>query len=794
MTNGVAGWLATPARLLALVAVVAVSGAGCRSGAEATDPPCAVFALDQPTVLTKKGERPFNDGFHKAVARALKDEDLIRFTGIDDLEVKLTAFKIDHPECSCISELNVYAHGYESTLRAGCGNHKGSPHRCNNAPGNQNYYFAGGGIPGDNRASWSDLFRNLNPNSKSPFKMCADGQIRLVGCYVGRCDHAGPFLAQVASLAGVRTLAPAIYVKGRGARTVLADSNVWQFGDPNAAAQPCKKLPRDKIPARRRRAELLPHCFCNGTTYDDLPSCTADCSATLACFTGICSPLRVNETWDELEGNPVLTGSGAAVATAAARFSTAPPANAPTTSVNDWYQSGVSQPTVLREGGTYRMWFTGWNDAEGGKSRIGYATSTDGIDWVVHPDPVLDTGPPGAFDEGDLGGPSVLRDGGLYHMWYAGFSDRDRIGHATSLDGINWTKDPSPVLDVGPQGAWDNRLVSAPSVLKDGNVFMMWYEGRSQDLTDRIGLATSPDGVHWTRAGADPVLSEGDQGAWDEYGVTTPSVVRTDSGYHMFYAGMNADDWDAYEWGGYRRIGYAHSTDGLTWQKGSDNPQLGPSPPFLDHDDVWNSQGVYNPAAIWDANAGVFELFARGASLDGSFAIGLFVTDNPQATAATTTTTTTTTTTLPGVRPPCTFDSECNDDDPCTLDQCVAGTCGSRFADSYEGVSCELARLSSLRSCDPNAARRVGRRVHREARVLQRKLVKLKQAKGGRRRRSLGKQIVSGLAHLERMLNEARRGRKLSGACARYFLQVVGAAHSGMDAIRGADRRRGPPS
>ena len=35
-----------------------------------------------------------------------------------------------------------------------------------------------------------------------------------------------------------------------------------------------------------------------------------------------------------------------------------------------------------------------------------------------------------------------------------------RIGHATSPDGINWTKDANnPVLDLGPTGYWDNGLV-----------------------------------------------------------------------------------------------------------------------------------------------------------------------------------------------------------------------------------------------------------------------------------------------------------------------------------------------
>ena len=51
-----------------------------------------------------------------------------------------------------------------------------------------------------------------------------------------------------------------------------------------------------------------------------------------------------------------------------------------------------------------------------------------------------------------------LPDG--FHMWYLGSGSMDdkiawRIGHATSPDGLNWTKSANePVLDVGKRGDW----------------------------------------------------------------------------------------------------------------------------------------------------------------------------------------------------------------------------------------------------------------------------------------------------------------------------------------------------
>jgi len=47
----------------------------------------------------------------------------------------------------------------------------------------------------------------------------------------------------------------------------------------------------------------------------------------------------------------------------------------------------------------------------------------------------------------------VVRDGDEYKLWYSGYDGKTwRIGLATSRDGINWTKDHrNPVLVTGPE-------------------------------------------------------------------------------------------------------------------------------------------------------------------------------------------------------------------------------------------------------------------------------------------------------------------------------------------------------
>ena len=65
-------------------------------------------------------------------------------------------------------------------------------------------------------------------------------------------------------------------------------------------------------------------------------------------------------------------------------------------------------------------------------------------------------------------------------MWYAGTNgNTDRVGYATSPDGIIWTKDTlhNPVLNIGASGSWDDAGVDPGPVQYDGTTFEMLYSG-----------------------------------------------------------------------------------------------------------------------------------------------------------------------------------------------------------------------------------------------------------------------------------------------------------------------------
>jgi hypothetical protein len=113
-------------------------------------------------------------------------------------------------------------------------------------------------------------------------------------------------------------------------------------------------------------------------------------------------------------------------------------------------------------------------------------------------------------------------------LYYTGAGDLFGIGLLTSIDAEHWTPYPgNPVFKVQP-GAWDDQIVEAAVIYHKGQ-YWMWYSGYrgalEKDTTIAIGLATSDDGVHWTRHPDNPVLRPGAQGRWNDMRVLAPDVL-----------------------------------------------------------------------------------------------------------------------------------------------------------------------------------------------------------------------------------------------------------------------------
>jgi len=165
-------------------------------------------------------------------------------------------------------------------------------------------------------------------------------------------------------------------------------------------------------------------------------------------------------------------------------------------------------------------------------------------DWTKYGgNPILVNG--GLFEwDMSIQHPNVLKEVPGYKMWFTAqtltmsFEIELRIGLATAPDKVTWTKDPaSPVMDPGPPGGWESIGVAIPWVLPDVTGYKMWYTGMDDGWLFRIGYATSPDGITWTRSPANPVLTPGGPAEWDGNGTMLASVLYIVGSYNSWYTG-----------------------------------------------------------------------------------------------------------------------------------------------------------------------------------------------------------------------------------------------------------------
>jgi predicted GH43/DUF377 family glycosyl hydrolase len=215
--------------------------------------------------------------------------------------------------------------------------------------------------------------------------------------------------------------------------------------------------------------------------------------------------------------------------------------------------------------GLYRMWFSS-TTPNANTMNISHALSLNGIDWFLYSNnPVMKVGSPGTFDSRWVVNMDVMFVKGQYLMYYQGFDGVFwQIGLATSENGVKWKKyEGNPIVRNEP-GTWESTTCGAPEVAYNGYSYSMIYTGYN-GTTYAIGLATSPNGVDWTKHPSNPVLTKGSPGSWDQNSVTSIAMFTAGGKYYLLYGG-----------GPFTGIGLATSLDLINWTKYEGNPVLQP--------------------------------------------------------------------------------------------------------------------------------------------------------------------------------------------------------------------------
>lgn len=246
-----------------------------------------------------------------------------------------------------------------------------------------------------------------------------------------------------------------------------------------------------------------------------------------------------------------------------------------------------------------RVMFYGAQGGDG-HDRIYAAWSKNGMEWRKYPtdaspQPVLDRGTSNHVND-----PSVVQVGSLWRMYYtdAATGEADRIWLAESISVKGFAKKEEVLGPVA--GTWEAEKVGRPSVLLEGGVYKMWYDGQTGGVRS-VGYATSTDGVTFTRHPSNPVFLNA--GAVD--------VKKVGGVYVMLREGGDGTYW-------------ATSSDGICWKdrgklfglSGKPYDAYGQVTPFLDTDGTTVKAIWFGGASVstWNKNR-IAAAFPGGATI-----------------------------------------------------------------------------------------------------------------------------------------------------------------------------------
>ena len=208
---------------------------------------------------------------------------------------------------------------------------------------------------------------------------------------------------------------------------------------------------------------------------------------------------------------------------------------------NSFYSHGISIGNIYNQDSENFMLFMGWQipDKQHWRGDIGRIKINN--DGTLNVDPKIAFMSSDDEDKVSLSYPWVMKDQGLYKMWYGSTiswtSENGEMIHvikyAESKDGVHWVKKGLAI----PYEIGEAQAFSRPTVLKLQNQYHCWYSYRSGNGTPyRIGYAVSDDGIKWKRDHKNCKIAVSEKG-WDSEMICYPYVFEHLGNRYMLYNG-----------------------------------------------------------------------------------------------------------------------------------------------------------------------------------------------------------------------------------------------------------------
>jgi len=171
----------------------------------------------------------------------------------------------------------------------------------------------------------------------------------------------------------------------------------------------------------------------------------------------------------------------------------------------DGFESaGVFNPSVVVHDGEFVMLYRAQD--HDGVSRLGYATSHDGIHFTRRTEPVFT--PEADYEKGGgVEDPRLVEISGVYYLTYTGYDKKSaQLCLAISRDLMHWER--QGVIMPAYQGRWNKGWTKSGAIVpaKINGRYWMYYLGDLNPDTHMMGIASSTDLLHWSDATDHPVL------------------------------------------------------------------------------------------------------------------------------------------------------------------------------------------------------------------------------------------------------------------------------------------------